>query len=362
MNGHLATSVIDLNLLACRLGVSLEACELVQDSDVFDLHLEMFLWPRIVGYDPTHRHGNGLFDARFYGQVDIPRMLDGGLTAAMWSITTNPFRTSSGRARAFRSNLLRLRRILDDHPCIEHVRSVAEHRKARKAGKHAAWIAIQGGNALDYDLNLVTSIPDDSVCRITLVHLSRSSIGKTSAPDPLHRDGAGLTALGKEYVEACDQARILVDLAHIHPDGFWDAVEVHDRSLPLVVTHTGVDALHLHWRNIDDDQILAIARSGGTVGIIFNCGFLGAPARAAPAADRLFAHIEHVVELAGEDHVSLGTDWDGMIVTPRDMKTVLDLPVLVQKMLDAGWSYERVRKVLDGNALRVLDAIRPGNN
>ncbi len=170
----------------------------------------------------------------------------------------------------------------------------------------------------------------------------------------------GLTKRGSEFVEVCDSARILVDLAHIHPSGFWDAVGVHDSSLPLVVTHTGVDGVTPHWRNIDDGQIRAIAQTGGTVGIIFANGFLGAPYWGGDDDVRqLFHHIAHVVDVVGDDHVSLGSDWDGAIVTPRDMPTALELPRLVQVMLDAGWDETRISKVLIGNALRVLDEIRP---
>ncbi|MCC7077242.1 MAG: membrane dipeptidase [Acidimicrobiia bacterium] len=345
---------------ADRLGVSSEAVALTHDAEVFDLHLETFLWPRLLpGWDPVRRHGTGVFDARYGGQTDVPRLLEAGVDAAHWSIATNPLRSAAGRERTFHRNLARLRGMIEAHPNLEHVRTATEHRKARDAGRHAAWIAIQGGNALDHDVDAVTRIPDDSVCRITLVHLSTSSLGKTSAPDPLHRGSAGLTDLGRRYVEACDSARILVDLAHIHPEAFWDAVEVHDASLPLIDTHTGVDAVTLHWRNIDDDQILAIARTGGTIGVIFACQFLGAPYWGGPAADLLLAHLTHIIDVAGEDHASLGTDWDGFIITPRDMPTCLDLPVLTQKMLDAGWAEDRIRKVLGGNALRVMETIRP---
>lgn len=285
----------------------------------------------------------------------------GGVDSAFWSITTNPFRTPEGRQRTFLGNLERLRDFCERTAGISAVRNMGEYRAAREAGDHAAWIVIQGGNALDAGPGLVQAIPDDAVVQITLVHLSTSSLGKTSAPDPFGRGGAtGLTAAGKEYVAACDERRILVDLAHIHPDGFWDAVAVHDPSLPLVVTHTGVDAVTLHWRNIDDDQIRAVAATGGTIGIIYECSFLGGrKLSGGDLVDAVFAHIDHVVDVAGEDHASLGSDWDGAITTPRDMKTCLELPRLVQQMLDARWTHERIGKVLGGNALRMMEAIRP---
>jgi membrane dipeptidase len=350
---------IDPQSWATRLGVSREAAELVAGSDVIDLHLDTFIWTRLFGYDIHARHGHGLFDARFYSQADLPRMREGGVDSAFWSITTNPFRRASRRPGLFWKNLARLRAIFDGSSEIDHVRSMTEYRAARAAGRHAGWIAIQGGNCFTR-AEQVAEIPDDSVVAITLVHLSTSPVGVTSAPDPLGgRRERGLTAFGKEYVAACDEKRILVDLAHIHPEGFWDAVDVHDATLPLIDTHTGVVSVTPHWRNLDDAQIRAIANTGGTIGIIFQCSFLGGGAWGGNDTLRLFAHLAHVVDVAGEDHASLGSDWDGAIVTPRDMPTVLELPVLVQHMLDARWSDERIRKVLAGNALRVMEQIRP---
>lgn len=346
---------------ARALGVSTEACELVARSEVVDLHLDLFIWNRVFGYDMAAEHGTGLFDARVYGHTDLPRLRRGGVDSAFWSITTNPFRSARARRDTFFGNLARLRGFCERTPGIRAVRNMSEYREARAAGEHAAWIVIQGGNALDAEPGLVKRIPDDAVVQITLVHLSTSSLGKTSAPDPFGRGSeTGLSAAGKDFVAACDERRILVDLAHIHPDGFWDAVAVHDASLPLVVTHTGVDAVTLHWRNIDDDQIRAVAQTGGTVGIIYQCSFLGRRGFLGDdCVDQLFAHIAHVVDVAGEDHASLGSDWDGAITTPRDMKTCLELPRLVQQMLDAHWTHERIGKVLGGNALRMMEAIRP---
>lgn len=351
--------MIDAKNWAARLGVSREAAELVAANDVIDLHLDTFIWTRLFGYDFSKRHGKGPFGARFMFQSDLPRLVEGGIDSAFWSITTNPWRPARSRPRTFAGNLARLRSLFESEPMIEHVTTMTEYRAARAAGKHAAWISIQGGNCFTQADQLL-AIPDDSVVQITLVHLSTSPLGTTSAPDPIPRGGGkGLTAFGKEFVAACDAARILVDLAHIHPEGFWDAVKVHDASLPLIDTHTGVTGVTPHWRNIDDDQIRAIADTGGTIGIIFSCNFLGGPFIGGDDTNRLFAHIDHVIDVAGEDHVSLGSDWDGAITTPRDMPTVLELPVLVQHMLDAGWTDTRIAKVLSGNALRVLEAIRP---
>ncbi len=102
-----------------------------------------------------------------------------------------------------------------------------------------------------------------------------------------------------------------------------------------------------------------MAQTGGVVGIIFHSYFLnGSLLRRCQASD-VVDHMAHVIKVAGEDHVALGSDWDGFIVTPRDMKTVLELPLLVQRMLDRGWGGERIKKILGGNYLRMMKEIRP---
>lgn len=342
---------------ARELGISEEAIALYLDSEVVDLHVDSFIWNRIWGYDLRKRHGQGLFGARFYSQVDFPRILEAQLTGAIWVITTNPAPTARRRARAFARNLARLRATFDsvsDH--FQVVRNAAEYRAARAAGKHAAFIGIQGGNALDDSLEALDLIPDDLVLRITLVHLSTSSLGVTSSPMKTGRD-IGLTDFGRDYLRRLDEKKIFVDLAHISKKGFWDAVEIHDPSHPLMVTHTGVSGVHEHWRNLDDAQLKAIADSGGCIGVMYQSDFLGDPLLGGSASS-IVDHLEHIVRTVGEDHAALGSDWDGAIMPPRDMPTCLELPKLVQIMLDRGWSDERVKKILGENFLRVVAQLR----
>jgi membrane dipeptidase len=163
--------------------------------------------------------------------------------------------------------------------------------------------------------------------------------------------------LGREYVRRLNEKKIFVDLAHISKKGFFDAVEVHDRSQPLLVTHTGIAGVFEHWRNVDDAQLRAIADTGGTVGVMYQSSFLG-DRYWGGSASRIVDHLEHIANTVGEDHASLGSDWDGAIITPRDMPTCLELPRLVQLMLDRGWSDTRIRKILGENFLRVVAALR----
>ena len=338
------------------LAISREAAELYLASDVIDLHVDSFIWTRIFGYDLTQRHGHGLFGARFYSQVDVPRIREARIGGALWSITTNPLRSAAGRARAFERNERELERILASVPQdVALVRTFDEYRAARARGLHAAFIAIQGGNALDADGSL-SLLADGKVIAVTVMHLSSSSLGRTSAPTG--RGARGLSDRGRAYVRQLNALRVFVDLAHVSREGFWDALAVHDRSQPVLVTHTGVCGVHDVWRNLDDRQLRAVAELGGVVGVIFHGGYLNGSYLGGGTASAIVDHIEHIVNTIGDEHVALGSDWDGLIATPRDMPTCLELPRLVQLMLERNFPHERIRRVLGGNFLRALRQLR----
>ena len=344
---------MDVTQTARELGVTDEAVELFRSSDAIDLHIESFVWRRIFGYDLNRPHRGGLFGRSFFGHADFPTAHEIGLGGATWVISTNPLRSARGRRETFDKNLLELRSMLDDAPGIAHVRTAAEFRAARAGGEHGAFIGIQGGNALDESLDALESIADGSVLRVTLMHLTSSRLGASSAPGSSRT--AGLTDFGKAYVERLNELRVGVDLAHISRPGFFDAVEVHDKSQPLFVTHTGLAGVYDHWRNITDEQLRLVADTGGAVGVMMHAPYLG---RGGVTVTTLVDHLEHVVDTVGEDHASIGTDYDGFIIPPKDLPGIWAFPRLVQEMLDRGWSEPRIRKVLGGNALRVIEALR----
>lgn len=344
---------------ARSLGISTEAVELYLASDVIDLHVDTFIWTRCAGYDPLRRHGRGLFNGRYYSQVDLPRLREAQIAGAMWSITTNPFRSAHERAETFSENLARLTALLSSASAeCSVVRDAAEYRAARAEGKHAAFLAIQGGNALDASEQALDRL-GQSVVRVTLVHLTHSSLGGTSAPLPAPRGDRGLHARGKAYVEGLNARRVFVDLAHIGRRSFFDVLAVHDRSQPVIVTHTGVSGVRPSWRNLDDDQLRAVAALGGLVGVVYHGEYLSGRYFSGGRASDVARHIEHIVRTVGPDVAALGSDWDGLIVTPRDMRTCLELPRLVQALLDLGLAPDVIQNVLGRNFLRCLARLRP---
>jgi membrane dipeptidase len=345
-------------MTAAGSGVSGAALSLARDCALIDLHIDTLIPPRLWRYDPLVRHRGGPLGRHFFGHVDLPRLTDGGLDGAMWSITTNPFRTAAGRWQAFQQNLQALRDLLARSAGrLVETHTPAEYHEARRRGAHAVLPAIQGLNALEGAPGGVRSLPD-CIVRATLVHLTNAAYGATSSPLGSRRADKGLTPAGRDAIAVLDARRVFVDLAHVHERTFWDAVAAHDRSLPLIVTHTGVSAVTPHWRNLTDEQIKAVADTGGTVGIIFHEQFLRRPGGPTDA-DMVVEHVLHVLRVVGEDFASIGSDFDGAITPPADLAGADRYPRLVQGLLDRGCSEAQVSKILGGNFLRAFALLRP---
>jgi membrane dipeptidase len=340
------------------LGISREAVDLYLASDVIDLHVDSFIWHRLLGRNPLERQLSlPLLPGIALGHADLPRLREAGVSGATWIVTTNPLREPADRVRVFLDNMARIEALLASAPGeVALVTNAAEYRAARESGRHAAFLGVQGGNAFDADLSALDRLRPGALLLVTLMHLTRSELGAQSAPFP-KLDGDGLGSRGAELVRLLDERRIFVDLAHASPKTFWDALSVHDRSRPAIVSHTGVSGVHRHWRNLDDRQLRAVAATGGIVGIIYHSAYLGDPLFRG-RAETIVRHLEYVRDTAGEDVPALGSDWDGFIVTPRDLPTCLELPRLVEHMLRRGWRAEAVTKALGANFLRTLRELR----
>jgi membrane dipeptidase len=344
---------------AQALGVSEAALSLYRASDVVDMHIDSFIWRRLFGYDLQARHGRGLFDACFYSQSDLPRLRSAGVSGAVWVITTNPLRGSSARRDVLLHNVARLSRELTARGDVALVSSVAQYRAARARGAHAAFLGIQGGNALEHSLDDFDRPELASLLLVTLLHFTRSRLGAAALPPLLRFGDRRLTRFGADYVRKLNDKRILVDLAHLGRRGFWDAYLAHDKTQPLTISHAACDSVFPHFRNVTDAQIRAVAGTGGVVGVIFNTAFLGGSLFAGEA-ERVVDHLAHLVSLVGADHAALGSDFDGAIVPPRDLRTVSELPRLVELMLRRGFAEEDIQKILGGSFLRMLSLLRPG--
>lgn len=167
--------------------------------------------------------------------------------------------------------------------------------------------------------------------------------------------GPGLTSAGRELVRRCNDLGVVVDVSHLNEQGFWDVATLS--KAPLVASHSGAHALCACSRNLTDEQIDAIGATGGLVGVVFANPFVredGADVDDTPL-ETIVAHVRYVADRIGIDHVALGSDFDGAGI-PRAMGDVTGLPLLLDALVDAGFSHEDVAKVAWWNWRRVLGA------
>lgn len=314
-----------------------------------DLHADTLMWTRWIGYDLGARHEPFFPAAAFFGHVDLPRLHDGGIGAQFFGLVSLPV-ARRGNARAIDEQIDALEAFIaagSGH--LRLVRTADDVEAARRDGVTGALLGIEGAHALDGDLDRVEHFAKRGVRYLGLLHFSANEAGHP-AYGIGRRDAEGLTAWGRALVRRCEAASVIVDLAHINRAGFLEACTMATR--PLIVSHTGVRRAHEHWRNIDDDQIRAVATTGGVVGIIFCPRFLGGD-----SVDDVVRHLQHVIDVGGEDVPSLGSDWDGMIVPTPDLCDAAHLPLLTDAMIKVGFTETLIAKVLRKNALRVLGDI-----
>jgi membrane dipeptidase len=166
--------------------------------------------------------------------------------------------------------------------------------------------------------------------------------------------GPGLTDLGRALVRECNALKIMVDLSHLNEAGFWEVARLSDA--PLVATHSNAHSVCPSSRNLSDRQLRAIGETGGMVGLNFATCFLRPDGRDSPdmTLDPVKRHIEHMLKLAGEDCVGVGSDYDGA-TTPNSIGGVEGLPVLIRAMREMGLGEALLQKIAHGNWLRLLE-------
>ena len=328
------------------------------------------------------------------GHIDVPRMREGGLTAAFFSIWVDA-RYARGTAFQRALDLIgAVRALADTNRDVELATTAGDVRAAVARGHIAALMGVEGGHAIENSLEKLDSLYRLGARYMTLTWNNANDWAGSSTDRERH---GGLTSFGRQVVGRMNQLGMLVDVSHVSDATFRDVLATTTRL--VIASHSSCRALAHHPRNLSDEQLRAIARNGGVVGINFYPVFLdehfrsqyeemrrrlkprtdtirahyrGHPGESAfevdkfvgqhaesldvPTIDRLIDHIDHAVQVMGIDHVGLGSDFDGISVLPRPMKDATSLPELIRALGGRGYSDSDVRKVLGENFLRVLTA------
>lgn len=329
-----------------------EARALHDEVCVIDLHADTPKLMDKLGYDFTQRHDRPMPRmANILGHVDIPRMREGGVAAqflALWTwpkfVPTQP----RSKVKSLLDQLDAVQDVVDKHPeKLAWTRTGEDIRAAKAAGKVAVLGGIEGGHCLEGDVANIELFARRGVRYLGPIHLWPSELGSSSRQP---KKDEGLTGLGVEVIRESERCGVVVDLSHMSKKSYAQALEIVSR--PPMVSHTGIAGVHEHWRNIDDEQIRAVANKGGCVGIIFARNYLGGK-----SIECVVDHIMRVIDVAGEDVPALGSDFDGFVVPPEGLEDIAAMPNLTVALSKRGLPPRVLEKILSHNALRVLDAV-----
>ncbi len=312
---------------------------------VFDAHADTLTEMTDRGYD---------LDAGPEGtHLDLPRCAGGNLDVQVFTCFVSPKCLPDGAADRVRAQLATMDRQLARFPDrVTLCTAPGDIRAARASGRLAAVLAIEGGHAIEDDLDVLLEFHGRGVRTMTLTWNNSNEWADGCGDDGPH---GGLTDRGREVVAAMEELGMVVDVSHAARSTFDDVLASARR--PLVASHSCARALRDHPRNLEDDQLRAIAAQGGVACLNLYPAFLVAEGPA--TLDDVLDHMDRFVEVAGPDHVGLGTDFDGIPTTPAGLENVAALPRLTAGMLARGHSAETVTKVLGANLLRLFDG--PGD-
>ena len=355
-----------------RLGE--RARRIYDDAIVIDAHNDVVTKVLDDGYDLDVRHAPGF--GKDAGQTDLPRLVESGITAqflAAWVDATYAARTPDGSFARAVAYFDAIDAFVARHPDrLLFATEASDVRRAKAEGRIAILVGVEGGHAIVGSLDRLRELRRRGARYLTLTWNNGNDWAGSSIGVNGTRTG-GLTPFGREVIGELERLGMLVDLSHVSERTFADVLEV--ASNPVVATHSCARALADHPRNLSDEQLRAVARTGGVVGVNFYARFLDPGFLAAAAAREggdtsvelpktpfslLVDHVEHVARVAGVRHVALGSDFDGVAALPEGMEDVTRLPRLAEALLARGFGDDELRLFLGGNLLRVMERVFGG--
>jgi membrane dipeptidase len=295
-----------------------------------------------------------------FGHTDITRLSAGGVGAVFFSAYVDPKYAASGQAAHRALEMIDTIRydIAGRYPRdFLFARSAADIETARRQGKIAALIGIEGGHAIEDSLRLLREFYDLGARYMTLTHMNTNHWADSSGDmnDPKVEHHNGLTPLGRQVVAEMNRLGMLVDISHVSDKTFQDVLETS--RAPVFASHSSCRALADVPRNMTDEMIRAVAKKGGVVQINFLPMFLTARKDPPANVEDVVAHIDHVVEIAGIGAVGIGSDFDGIDQVPAGLEDVSKFPNLTAALLRKGYTADQIKQIYGGNFLRFMRAV-----
>ena len=269
-----------------------------------------------------------------------------------------------------------------------------------RKNKMSCVIGVEGGHIIGRDISKLEALHDRGMRYLGLTWNNSNHIASSAKDETFNRNSLsniGLSNFGSEVVQKCNDLGVIIDVSHAGEQAFWDVVEQSQE--PIIASHSSVYALCPHYRNLKDDQIKAIAKTGGAVFINFYPGYIDSTfqqkaeiinmkyeveldilaekydslsnqywfeemkllkhekARIAPSINDVIKHISYIVDLVGVDYVGIGSDYDGVEIMPTGLENVSKLPFLTKKLIEHGYTIREVRKILGGNFKRIFKEV-----
>ena len=343
------------------------------------------------GFDLGTRHENG--------NIDIPRMREGGLDALFFSIWVPSDVIGPIAVKRAMQQIDSVHEAVRLHPNdLVLATTAADIRRAASEKKIAALMGMEGGHMIDNDMGTLRDFARLGVRYLTLTHFKNNDWADSSTDTPKHN---GLTDFGKGVVRELNRLGVMVDISHVADKTFMDVLAL--TTVPVIASHSSCRAIANHPRNMTDDMMRALAKNGGVMMINYEVSFLSEENRLAseksggvvaaldemskkcggdeacstletarvtreamakgtlPSVswEKIVEHIDHAVKVAGVDHVGLGSDFDGATM-PIGMEDASQLPKLTTALMAKGYSAADVEKILGGNILRVMERVEQG--
>jgi len=319
------------------------------------------------------------------GHTDIPRLREGGVGAQFFAAYV-PSEYGEGATRYALEQVDLIKRISARYPDFEVAYSADDVWRIVESGKIATLIAIEGGHTIENSLAVLRMFYELGVRYMTLTHGSNTDWADAATDQPMH---GGLSEFGEDVVREMNRLGMLVDISHISAEAMDDVLRVSEA--PVIASHSGALAINDHPRNVPDTILRQVAENGGVVMVNFFSGFVVPEAadlvrglfdvmrdmmakykddEAALEAARhawsaenpiprgtvseLVDHIDHIVQVAGIDHVGLGSDFDGITVSPEGLEDVSKFPAITDELIRRGYSEGEITKILGANVLRAM--------
>jgi membrane dipeptidase len=341
------------------------------------------------------------------GHIDIPKLKRGAVDLQVFACFVSPPATDLEKAQAgqkiFRQ-IEGIHRLVDQSPTdLEIVLTYEDAMRLRNSGKTGVLIGIEGGYAIEDDLDMLRTFYRAGVRLMTLTHWTHTDWADASGD--LKAEHCGLTSFGEQVVKEMNRLGMVIDVSHVHDETFWDVLRTTEA--PVVASHSCCRALADHHRNLSDEMLKALAKNNGVVGINYYPAFLNAEIEKKQAAllaevtkkyglgddfgavvqsdqetrkkalaeyesrsrelqktlppvdvKTVVDHIEHVIKVTGyTDSVGLGSDFDGISSTPQGLENVGRLLAITEELQRRGYKEGDIRKILGGNFLRVFQAV-----